>query len=79
MEETKQVIKAKERERIANLRKFKSINYATPYHPVGQSFWQQSDKDISKMTSTAFEMNVKDPEKDGKRLGFHPGELTFTF
>lgn len=70
------VIKAAEKERIANLRKYKTVDYSTPCHPVGQTFWHKSDKDMSKMIRTAFEMKMSDEktEKEEKKLDFHPGQ-----
>ena len=70
------VIKASEKERIANLRKYKTVNYSTPCHPVGQTFWHKSDKDMSTMIRTAFEMKMTDEttKKEEKKLDFHPGQ-----
>ena len=68
------VIKRSEKIRIANLRKTKSAEYAAPVHPVGQTFWYQADKDVSKLTTTAFEMNLQNPNKEKTKLDFDPRE-----
>ena len=71
------MIKANEKERIENLRKYKTQTYCTPYHPVGQTFWHKSDQDMSTMIATAFEMNMKDPRKEIHKKDFHPGRYLF--
>lgn len=69
------VIKRIENERIANLRKFKSATFATPYHPVGCTFWYKGDQ--QSFASSVFTMNTRQrlqKSPSPNLSGFDPNE-----
>ncbi len=80
LKKDRQVLNEYERERLENLRRYRTAKYAIPFHPVGQTFAIRRDQTLPYFRNTGFDMNPQRiPRRLPKQLArFNPDDPAYT-
>ena len=79
LKQDKQVLNEFEKDRLEKLRRYRSLRYGTPFHPVGQTYRYRRDQDRNDMLSDSFNLEAtKIPRRLAKKFQpFNPDDPDF--